>query len=694
MSEKQTPRPIIQRASETILQSVTGAAALSGGFALLMAFRMAAFSSFKDATAFSVALFLLALPGTFLVVYLVRWVAGLLGSKAMTPSRAGSAAAWFMPLATLGGLTTIVMLQPFSSSHPKHLLLLLLWVIVAAAFSCVFSRHGRTLKWKMALGVVMGFFLAPGIVTISSTPTHPDFNPATVNREQRDDHEVFLIGLDGATFDVIDKLIAKGELPNLARLMERGSHATLMSEMAPNMPFANSASQGMRTPVIWETIISGTRPRDHKVWDFYQTKLPFLDEPIPFRLPFPGFVAGLLGATDKPIYSTDAKERRAWELFSSFNDDSLVVGWVDTWPAFDTNHCSIVSDRAHYDMRATTWPEDLELQHSWYYRDFVAVAKEKLGKVFDPNFQETFAEEPDELAAQQEILDTIMAGEFQAEWYREGLYRETAKQVFGFEFLPNYEEEFKKTDARYWEHHLIASQSSDLARDNFFADVAVEMLRERREMQQELPNLSCFYFPSTDTAQHRLWKYYEPEAFQGVDAGVAERLGDAIPSVYRNADRIVGQLLEMADDNTTIIVVSDHGGGAWAEQGNAPSGSGDVAHEGYSGNHRPNGVLIVAGPGIKQGFQADVSDIYDVLPLVLHVSGLPIAGNMPGEVPVSMLEDAFLKSYPVRHFEGYGARVLPEGILAKLRSGGGGDQAYMDRLAELGYAEEQEEDEE
>jgi hypothetical protein len=70
MSEKQTTRPIIQRASETILQSVTGAAALSGGFALLMAFRMAAFSSFQDATVFSVVLFLLALPGTFLVVYL------------------------------------------------------------------------------------------------------------------------------------------------------------------------------------------------------------------------------------------------------------------------------------------------------------------------------------------------------------------------------------------------------------------------------------------------------------------------------------------------------------------------------------------------------------------------------------------------------------------------------------------------
>ena len=108
----------------------------------------------------------------------------------------------------------------------------------------------------------------------------------------------------------------------------------------------------------------------------------------------------------------------------------------------------------------------------------------------------------------------------------------------------------------------------------------------------------------------------------------------------------------------------------------------------------PDCLLKDNGPGIKQGFQADVSDIYDVLPLVLHVSGLPIAGNMPGEVPVSMLEDDFLKSYPVRHFEGYGARVLPEGVLAKLRSGGGGDQAYMDRLAELGYAEEQEEDEE
>lgn len=695
MSEKQTAAPMKQRLLEIILQSLTGAAALGGGFAFLMAFRMAAFSSFRDATAFSLVLFLLAAPCALLVVAFARVIAGLLGLKGFSPSRSGSATAWFVPLAALGGLVTIVMLQPFSSSNMAHLLILVLWVVVAAVLSILMARPNRTVRWQLSLGVMVLFLLLPGLVTTFSAPSHPDFDVDSVTRLEREGHEVFLIGLDGATFDVIDKLVAQGDLPNLARLMERGSRSTLMSEMAPNMPFANSASQGMRTPVIWETIISGTRPSDHKVWDFYQTKLPFLEKPIPFRLPFPGSIAGLLGAQDKPVYSTDAMERRAWELFDDFNEDSVVVGWVDTWPAFEMNHCSLVGDRAHFDTRGNAWPTDLELQHSWYHRDFAQVAKDKLDKVFVPNFREVFEEEPDGMLAQEDILNEIMQGGLQNEWYREGLYRKTAQDVFGFDFHPNYEEEFEKTDAEYWEHHLVANESADLARDNFYADVAVELLQERKAQKKELPGLSCFYFPSTDTAQHWLWKYYEPEQFPGVDAGSVERLAEAIPNVYRNADRIVGQLLAMADEDTTIIIVSDHGGGAWLEQGNAPSGSGDPSHEGYSGNHRPNGILIAAGPGIKQGFQAEDTDIYDVLPLVLHVSGLPIADNMPGEVPTSILSEGFLSEFPVRRFAGYGARVLPEGILAMLREGGSGngDQAYMDRLAELGYADGQEEDE-
>ena len=65
-----------------------------------------------------------------------------------------------------------------------------------------------------------------------------------------------IIGLDGATFDLIDPLAAQGRLPNLSRLMSEGSRAVLRA--FPNM---NSAS-------AWSSIVTGCNPGKHGVYDF------------------------------------------------------------------------------------------------------------------------------------------------------------------------------------------------------------------------------------------------------------------------------------------------------------------------------------------------------------------------------------------------------------------------------------------
>ena len=44
-------------------------------------------------------------------------------------------------------------------------------------------------------------------------------------------NKVVVIGLDGATFDIIDPLIAKGKLPNLNRIFSKGVKARLFSSI-------------------------------------------------------------------------------------------------------------------------------------------------------------------------------------------------------------------------------------------------------------------------------------------------------------------------------------------------------------------------------------------------------------------------------------------------------------------------------
>jgi hypothetical protein len=657
------------------------AIALICGFITMLNMRMAAFDSFGDPIIFAAMLLVIALPILYLDLLMLRWLCDLCRASAETARRVLWWGGIWAILLGLGSVLLIVAMQPFSMSQGSDITTLLGWVAASAAIAWPLSKMFMRLRPAGVAALCLLAFLSAPVSAVLFYPSAPAAPSTEITRITRDSESVFVIGLDGATFDVIDPMIEAGQLPNIKALLARGSRANLMSEMAPNQPFADSASQGMRTPVIWETIITGEKPRNHQIWDFYQTNLPALSKPIPFRLPFPGIIGNLLNAQDKAVYSTDARRQRAWEIVGATGADTLVVGWVDSWPAFGDNHCAMISDRAHFDTRGTTHPTDYEFDYSWYYRDYPLIAKEKFGEQFYPDFKTEFIDEPEMLLQQTELFDKLIVGSERDDWYREGLYTELAKDVFNFKLNTDYAEMFGKENHIYWENHLVVNEIADIARDNFYADSAVSLLQQRRANKEGLPALSCFYFPSTDTAQHWLWKYYEPSAFENVNASSVKRLGDAIPAVYRNADRIVGQLLAEADADTTVIIVSDHGGGSWQEQGDGS------AHEGYSGNHRPNGIFIAAGPGIRQGYVADDMNIYDVAPFVMHVSGMPIA-DVFHPLSKEVLTTESLTIHPPTSINSYGPRVIPDEIREQMKNAAAGDQMYLDRLAELGYAEQ------
>jgi predicted AlkP superfamily phosphohydrolase/phosphomutase len=65
-----------------------------------------------------------------------------------------------------------------------------------------------------------------------------------------------LIGLDGATFTVLDSLMESGHMPFLKSFMARGAHAELKSTELP------------LTPPAWTSMITGRTPGHHGVFDF------------------------------------------------------------------------------------------------------------------------------------------------------------------------------------------------------------------------------------------------------------------------------------------------------------------------------------------------------------------------------------------------------------------------------------------
>lgn len=67
---------------------------------------------------------------------------------------------------------------------------------------------------------------------------------------------VLIIGMDGATFRVIDPLIEEGKLPHLARLLRGGLRANLLS----TIPYHTSAA--------WPTFLTGLHPGSHGIFNF------------------------------------------------------------------------------------------------------------------------------------------------------------------------------------------------------------------------------------------------------------------------------------------------------------------------------------------------------------------------------------------------------------------------------------------
>jgi predicted AlkP superfamily phosphohydrolase/phosphomutase len=106
------------------------------------------------------------------------------------------------------------------------------------------------------------------------------------------------------------------------------------------------------------------------------------------------------------------------------------------------------------------------------------------------------------------------------------------------------------------------------------------------------------------------------------------------------------------------------------------------------GAHRPVGIFGAKGPGIRSGAQANEMSILDVAPVVLHSLGLPVLEEMQGCVPSDLFDVAALKSRPVARVGGSNssARQPAEDGMPPAMSRED-EQVVMERLRELGYIE-------
>ena len=117
--------------------------------------------------------------------------------------------------------------------------------------------------------------------------------------------KVLVVGLDGATFDLIDPWVKEGRLPTLAKCMNRGVNSVLLSS-----PLSNSAQ-------AWSTFATGKNPGKHGIFDFFE------------RVP---------GGYD--IRFVNASFRRArdlWEIISDAGKRVVVMNVPMSYPPKEVN---------------------------------------------------------------------------------------------------------------------------------------------------------------------------------------------------------------------------------------------------------------------------------------------------------------------------------------------------------------------
>jgi hypothetical protein len=139
-----------------------------------------------------------------------------------------------------------------------------------------------------------------------------------------------------------------------------------------------------------------------------------------------------------------------------------------------------------------------------------------------------------------------------------------------------------------------------------------------------------------------------------------------VVDAYIRLDEEVGQTLQAVGEEDLFLMVSDHG---WR-------------YDGTSHWRRPEGVLIIRGPGIRRGHKIPSAHVYDVFPTLCYLLGLPISAEVEGRVVWNAFEQDFVRRNAPQTVKSYGKRSDPH-----LPSATELDRDHIERLRSLGYVE-------
>ena len=285
--------------------------------------------------------------------------------------------------------------------------------------------------------------------SLPATVTEPEPVPDPTSQRGK----VLVIGLDGATFDLIKPWAADGYLPTFSRLMREGAHGSLRSTIPP------------MTAPAWTSFATGANPGKHRLYDWIAR------EPDSYRF--------------SPVTALDGKAPTVYTLLSQAGRRVCTLNVPMTYPPVPVNGVMVSGMPAPSIQNTITYPADL------------------LGEILQAVGDYVLYPDPGQ-AYSDSGVDAFL----------DRLYRTTDVRVRTFDYLRGREA---------WDFAMLV-------------------------------------FNGTDTICHALWKYMDRD-HPLHDPSRYAKYGSAIRDYYQLIDKHLARIVEGLDDDTTLVIMSDHGFG-------------------------------------------------------------------------------------------------------------------------------------
>lgn len=157
-------------------------------------------------------------------------------------------------------------------------------------------------------------------------------------------------------------------------------------------------------------------------------------------------------------------------------------------------------------------------------------------------------------------------------------------------------------------------------------------------------DLLAVYYDTIDRLGHEFMGYRAPKMAHVSDADF-EIYRHVLDRSYIYHDLMLGRYLQLTGPETTVMIVSDHG---FFSGHLRPAPLKEASQPPPLMCHRPFGIFVAGGPGLKKDELVFGASLLDVAPTVLALLGLPVARDMEGRVlPIfaAPVEPEFIETY-------------------------------------------------